>query len=233
MTSAALPHDVPPPTTVTVIGADDPLGEAVMREALVRGLAVQATAARAEQIPRLSPRLQLHTADPQDQSSLLPAVDGADAVVLGLTPQTTGAPSMRLTDTVIALVRAMREVGAQRLVAASSLELGGRAPETGATALARSLARSARRVGPRGGLQDLQRLEQLCAGSGLDWTVLRAGSLTDLLGTKRARSVALAEGGDAQLAREDLACALLDQALRPGRRPRLAAVTARAGDDPA
>lgn len=227
MTSEALPHDVAPLTTLTVIGADDPLGEAVMREALVRGLTVRVTATRAELIPRLSPRLRVHTADPQDQQSLLPAVDGADAVVLGLSPQPAGAPSMRLTDTVIALVRAMREAGAQRLVAASSLELGGRAPETAATALAHSLVRGARRLGPHGGIQDLERLEQLCEGSGLDWTVLRAGSLTELLGTKRARTVPLAEGGDAQLAREDLACALLDQALQPGQRPRVAAVTAR------
>lgn len=227
MTSAALPHDVPPLTTLTVIGADDPLGEAVMREALVRGLTVRATAAHAELIPRLSPRLQVHAADPQDQRALRSAVDGADAMVLGLSPQPAGAPTMRMTDTVIALVRAMREARTTRLVVPSSLELGGLAAENGAAGRARSLARGARRIGPRGGLRDLERLEQLCEGSGMDWTVLRAGSLTDLLGTKRARCVPLSVGGDAQLAREDLACALLDQALQPGHRPRVAAVTAR------
>jgi nucleoside-diphosphate-sugar epimerase len=227
MTSAALPHDVPPLTTLTVIGADDPLGEAVMREALVRGLAVRATAAHAELIPRLSPRLQVRSADPRNQQSLLRAVDGADAVVLGLTPQTAGAPTMRMTDTVIALVRAMREARTTRLVVPSSLDLGGHAAEGGAAGRARSLARSARRIGPRGGLRDLERLERLCEGSGMDWTVLRAGSLTDLLGTRRAHCVPLTVGGDAQLAREDLACALLDQALQPGHRPRVAAVTAR------
>src|SRR5690625_5538020 len=73
-------------SSITVIGADDPLGEAVVREALVRGLLVQATAVHPEQLPRLSPTLRVVRARPAVQHELVPAISGTDAVVLGLSP---------------------------------------------------------------------------------------------------------------------------------------------------
>lgn len=209
--------------SITVIGADDPLGEAVVREALVRGLSVRATTPRPRQLPTLSRELSVVRARPDSQHELTPALTGADAVVLGLSPQLGLQPSMRITDTAIAAARAMREAGVRRLTAASSIDLAG--PSAAPSAL-RSL------LGPlhdrlhHGGLQDLRRMEQLLAGSGLDWTVLRAGALVELLGTRKQRTVPIEEGASRSVAREDLAHALLDQALRPGAEPRLLAVTA-------
>lgn len=210
-------------SSITVIGADDPLGEAVMREALVRGLSVHATARRPEQLPTLSRALRVVEARPSAQHELGPAISGSGAVVLGLSPQLDAEPTMRVTDAAIATARAMREAGVQRLAAASSLDLAG--PSTVPSAL-RSLLGPVHDRLHHGGLQDLRRLERLLAGSGLDWTVLRTGTLVDLLGTKQQRVVPLARGASRTLARDDLARALVDQALRPGGEPRVAAVTA-------
>lgn len=206
---------------ITVIGADDPLGEAVIREALVRGLEVVATAPLPDRVPRLSPALRLVRAEPHAQEDLAPAIAGTGTVVLALSPRPDGEPTMRRTDATLATVRAMREVGAHRLVAASSIELGGAA----ATGL-RGLTAPVRRRRHHGGLQDLRRLEQLLTGSGTDWTVLRAGTLTDLLGTRRQQVVGLEHGAAGRIAREDLAHALVDQAQRQGTAERVLAVTA-------
>ncbi|MCT1384775.1 NAD(P)H-binding protein [Brachybacterium sp. p3-SID1565] len=202
--------------TLAVIGADDPLGEAVVREALVRGLRVLATAPLPRRVPRLSPELEVLRAESGSQEDLEPAVRGADGVVLALTPQLVHDATMLATDAAIAAVRAMRAVGAQRLVGVSSTQLSD----------------SSRLWGPlrrrlhHGGLQDLRRLERLLAGSGLDWTVLRAGRTTDLLGTREQVVGSSLEHGDRTLPREDLARALVDQALAEGREPRILTVTA-------
>lgn len=209
--------------SITVIGADDPLGEAVVREALVRGLSVRATTPRPHQFPTLSRELAVVRARPEAQHELTPAITGADAVVLGLSPQLGAEPTMRITDAAIATARAMREAGVRRLTAASSIDLAG--PSAAPTAL-RSLLTPLHDRLHHGGLQDLRRLEQLLAGSGLDWTVLRVGALVELLGTREQRTAPVAEGASRSVAREDLAHALLDQALHPGTEPRLLAVTA-------
>lgn len=108
-------------------------------------------------------------------------------------------------------------------MAASSLDLAG--PSAAPNALRSLLAPVHDRL-HHGGLQDLRRLERLLASSGLDWTVLRAGQLVDLLGTREQRVVPVETGASRTLAREDLARALVDQALRPGEEPRVLAVTA-------
>src|SRR5690625_3241849 len=152
-------------SSITVIGADDPLGEAVVGEALVRGLLVQATAVHPEQLPRLSPTLRVVRARPAVQHELVPAISGTDAVVLGLSPRLGSEPTMRVTDAAIATARAMRAAGVPRLMAASSLDLAG--PSAAPNALRSLLAPVHDRL-HHGGLQDLRRLERLLASSGLD-----------------------------------------------------------------
>lgn len=206
-----------------MIGADDPLGEAVVREALVRGCSVRATAPLPDRVPRLSPALQVLRAQSEVQEELVPAVRGADAVVLALSPQLGAEASMLATESAIATVRALREAGVRRLVAVSSTEVAG--PTAAPVALRRVLGPVHHRL-HHGGLQDLRRLEHLLAGSGLDWTVLRSGRLTDLLGTGEHALVPAHEDGSRTIAREDLARALVDQALSPGQDPRVLAVRA-------
>lgn len=202
--------------TITVIGADDLLGEAVVREALVRGLRVRATAPLPDRVPRLSPALEVVRAESGSQDDLAPAVAGSDAVVLGLTPQLIVDPTMLATDAVIATVRAMRDAGVQRLVAVSSTELEDPSPVRGPFL---------RRL-HHGGLEDLRRLERLMLGSGVDWTVLRAGRPTDLLGTRQQSVLTGPADTGRSLPREDLARALVDQALVPGSEPRVLNVVA-------
>lgn len=195
---------------LAVIGADDRLGEAVVREAVVRGLAVTATAADPARVARISAGLEVRGARESCEAELREAVQGADAVVLGLDPQLGSAPTTRRTDAAIALVRAMRAAGLGRLVAASHVDLAGPAllPRAVRGALAPLRARL-----DQGALADLRRMEHLLESASLDTTVLRAARLSEVLGSGAYRLVPPSEAVAASLPREDLARALVDQAL--------------------
>jgi len=214
-----------PSTRLAVIGADDPLGEAVVREALVRGIAVTATAPDPSRVARVTADLEVRAARERSEEDLREAISGADAVVLGIGTRLSSPPTMIRTDTAVALVRAMRALGLPRLVAASHVDLAGpaRAPRAVRAALA-----PLRTALHQGSVADLRRMEHLLGSSGLATTVLRAGRLTDLLGSKAYRLVAPEEAVAAPLPLEDLARALVDQALEASSaRPVYAVVPAR------
>lgn len=238
--SAARPGRAP----IAVIGADSVLGEAVTRDAILRGIPVRSIAEHPERVARISPAQEIFALSGTETSALEAALHGARGVILALEPD----PRVDRTALVLATLRAMRALEIERVVASSSLALLGPAEDpqadTRLAAAAASVARSALRALPLrrseqrapqavpapAQLLDLRRMEMLLAGSGLDWSLVRAGSLSDLLGTRTARLVpADGAGRDAAtrtVAREDLARMLLELALAPGTEPRLHAVAA-------
>ncbi|PWH06675.1 hypothetical protein DEO23_06995 [Brachybacterium endophyticum] len=223
--STAHPADPPPPPRLAVFAADSLLGEAVARDALLRACEVVSAAEDPSLVAQVSPAQQIIGIDPGDPVGLLAALDGASAVILALEPDPVpGAHRCDLSELLVSVVRAMRRTGVGRLVSSSSLALSGEAADP---RVDRSTRRAARdlltalrtEVSPEDHTRELRRCEMLLDGSGTDWTVLRAGRLTDLLGTRRPRLVDAASATDAssrRIAREDLARALVDQALVPG-----------------
>ncbi|MFE5777404.1 NAD(P)-dependent oxidoreductase [Brachybacterium sp. NPDC056505] len=233
--SSARPDPTPVHPRIAVFGADGLLGEAVARDALLRSLEVVSAAEDPSRPARISPAQMLVRIDPGDPVGLLDALEGADAVVLALDPDTAAAgrsadagPGADDVDLVMSVIRGMRRRHVPRLVASSSLALHG---DPASPRVDRSLRRVLGELGRelRGAAdqtaraRDLRRCEMLVAGSGLDWTLLRAGRLTDLLGTRSPRLVradgAAADPQDPRtraIPREDLARALVDQALVAG-----------------
>jgi uncharacterized protein YbjT (DUF2867 family) len=216
--TASPSHQTP---SVALIAADRPLGEAVLQACL--GSPVRALAADPGRVPRLSPSQQIIRADLGDESGCVEAFEGIRAVVLPLEPDGTG----ELADMVTTVLRAARRAGVTRVVASSDAHLRGPAsdprPHSGLQA-ARSgaLTRSRARTGQ---LLDLRHCEMLLAGSGLDWTVVRTGPLTDLMGLggrepAPADTIPATEA-DRPVSREDLAQVLLDLARVSGQDPRV------------
>lgn len=213
-----------PHRRIAVPHADTLLGEAVTRDVLLRGLDVLSIAEDAGRVARISPTQRILAADVRGED-LSGAFEDVDTVVLPLAPDGDRVAVPTDAELVTGVVRSMRRAGIRRVVASSSLDLTGAAADPVLGSGLGSLGRSSGRTRH---LLDLRHCEMLLAGSGADWTVLRAGRLTELLGT-RSPTLLRADAGQAdprarRIPREDLARALVDAALAPGSAPRVRAV---------
>lgn len=195
---------------LTVFGATGGTGSAVVRQALAAGHEVTAAARRPEAVtePRQE-RLSLARVDVLDPASLGAAVEGRDAVISAL-----GIGMRRHATTVYsagtgAVADAMRAAGVKRLLVVSTTGLQE----------SRDLP-FAQRLVVKGLLQrilrapyaDMAAMEELVRGCELEWTVVRAGRLTDgaAVGGYRV-AVDRPLRGAWTLSRADLARCLLDR----------------------
>jgi nucleoside-diphosphate-sugar epimerase len=208
------------PRPLLVFGADSLLGEAVVRDALLRSLPVRSGAEDTSRVARIGPGQQILALAPGDERTLAEAADGVRAAVFAAGPEGADGSAERRgsadpTESTVAALRALRRAGVRRVVAASSTALHGGA---------------AAPVLPRGSGSGPRADHLLLEASGADWTVLRAGRLTDLLGTRKPMLLAAEQGArvpaSRRIPREDLARALVDQALVPGQDPRVLVVAA-------
>jgi nucleoside-diphosphate-sugar epimerase len=210
-----------PAPSLAVVGADRPLGEAVLHEAL--GTPVLALAQDPGRVPRLTPSHRVPGPAPRDEAGYAEVLTDVRSVVLALEADGTTELAGEVTE----VLRGARRAGVSRVVACSSAHLRGPASDprppsglaaTRAGALTRSRAQTQQ-------LLDLRHCEMLLAGSGLDWTVVRTGPLTDLMGLGSQDVVAAgsapAKEADRPVSREDLAAVLLAQARRAGGEPRV------------
>lgn len=223
------PRPIPRPR-IAVLAAETGTGEAVARDAVLRGMEVLCLAQQPERVARVSPAQQILALPGEGEpealaSAIADAALGADAAILALEPE----PGVDRTELVTAALRALRAADVRRVVASSSLLLRGGAHDPVIDTGVRSALGALKPGGiPRSALLDLRHAEILLEMSGLDWTILRAGSLTDQLGTRRPRlfpaDTAARDASARSIAREDVARALLDQAVQSGAEPRVQAV---------
>ena len=134
-------------------------------------------------------------ADLEAGTDLTDAVSGADAVVFAAGAGAGSGPERKRTVDLggaVKLVEAARAAGIARYVMVSSV--GAHDPEAGADAM-------------RPYLRAKAEADEMLAASGLDWTIVRPGRLTDDPGTGMVR-VSTALGDRADVSREDVAATL-------------------------
>ncbi|MFW5416178.1 NAD(P)H-binding protein [Nocardiopsis sp. CNT-189] len=201
---------------ITVLGAGGGVGREVVAQALAAGHEVTAVV-RDRVRARLDghDRLDTAAADALDPASLLPAVKGADAVVSALGGRGGASePTTVCERGARAAVEAMRTAEVRRIVAisAATVTAEGDGPFT-RFAVKPLLTRVLRH--PRA---DSLRMEEVLAGSGLDWTVLRPPMLLDRPRTGRYR---MSDGanvrGGLRIGRADVADAALAVLTDPAR----------------
>lgn len=154
---------------ITVVGGNGGTGAEVVRIAAERGHHVTSLSRTRTPAPRAGVREVV--GDALNPDRVQDAVAGADAVVV-----TVGGSSKRdrhRTEVTRSVVAAMQDAGVRRLIVQSSLGVGdsmellpGPARVFAKAALGRALA-------------DHAEQEAAVAASGLDWTVVRPGGLTD------------------------------------------------------
>ena len=187
---------------ITVVGGSRGTGALVAQQAAAAGHAVR-TVSRSLGVP-IAGVEQLRL-DATSASALEPALKGADVVIV-----TVGAPGRKgetpRTDITRAVVSAMTAVGVERIVVQSSYGVADSydsMPFVVKHLVVPLILRSA--------LADHERQESLLADSGLDWTVIRPGGLTD---EKSRGPVRLAAGDGSsgslgRIPRTDVAAMLL------------------------
>ncbi|GAA1070153.1 NAD(P)-dependent oxidoreductase [Nocardiopsis composta] len=201
---------------ITVLGAGGGIGREVVAQALAGGHRVTAVVRdRARAGLGGHDRLDAVTADALDPASLLPAVKGADAVVSALGGRGgLSEPTTVCERGALAAVEAMHTAEVRRIVAISAATV----TDEGDGPFTRLAVKPLLRRMLRHPRADSIRMEEVLAGSGLDWTVLRPPRLLDRprTGRYRMREGANVRGG-LQIGRADVADAVLRVLADPAR----------------
>ena len=171
---------------LTIFAATGGIGRQILDQAAAAGhdvtVVVRNPAAVSRQVRTIT--ADLATAEP---AALASAIGGADAVLSALGPRSKDDYGIASAGT-RAIVGAMREVGVRRVVAVSAAPVGTvpspRRPsppkhDPGDGFFMRHLLTPLVRTALRGLYEDLALMEDVLAGSGLDWTVVRPPRLTN------------------------------------------------------
>lgn len=173
---------------VLVIGASRGIGLEVVKRALQRDYLVRAFARSVARIEIEDPRLERVAGDARLAADLRRALAGVDAVVqtLGVPPNPAFiiGPVDLFSSATAALLPAMREAGVRRLIAVTGFGAGD--SRASIPALQRLPFRLV--FGRAYADKDIQ--ERLIRDSGLDWTLVRPGVLTNGRPTGRYRVLA-------------------------------------------
>lgn len=168
-----------------VIGASRGIGLAVVKQALAQGHSVRAFARSASRIGIDDPRLERMAGDARSAEDLKRALSGVDAVVLALgVPPDLGfivGPVDLFSAATRALLPAMHEAGVRRLLAVTGFGAG----DSGQAISC--LQRLPFKLVFGRAYADKDRQEQMIRDSGLDWTLVRPGVLTNGPATGRYR----------------------------------------------
>jgi putative NADH-flavin reductase len=174
--------------TILIVGASRGTGLQTVRKALAAGHRVRALARSAATIPIEDEKLERVTGDATDRTALLNALEGVDAVIVTLgvaqSLATTISGTRLFSTATRALVDVMKEKGVRRLVAITGIGTGDSRGHGGPLYDWVAFPLLLKRV-----YDDKDVQEQIIRRSGLDWTIVRPGLLTNDPMTGRYRAL--------------------------------------------
>ncbi len=188
---------------LAVFGATGGTGRQIVEQALGQGYDVAALVRDPAKISILHDHLTLVQGNVLDRDAVDRTVGGADAVFVSL-GNTANNPDMVVSQGTAVVMAAMHAADVKRLIVISSLGVGDskdQIPLFFKAIIATALRKA---------FQDKEAQEKLVMASGLDWTIIRPGGLTDApaAGVYRA-GLDHTIGG--QIARADVAAFALAQ----------------------
>ncbi|MBB6348182.1 SDR family oxidoreductase [Nonomuraea muscovyensis] len=196
---------------LVIFGANGPTGRLATTQALAEGHPVTAVTRHPEAFPISHPALDVVKADALDPVAVDRAVDGRDAVISTLgVPYGSEAPTT-MSESARNIVEAMAVHGIRRLVCVTSTGVPMRPPPGETLVYRKVVVPLLLRMG-RPLYEDAGRMEEIVAGTDLDWTVIRPSGLFD------AHAVTDYTVGPPQMigrftSRRDLADALIREAV--------------------
>lgn len=163
--------------TVALFGATGPTGRHIIEEALKQGYNLSVYTRDPKKLAPFAGRIKIVVGDLQDQSAIAKCVQGADAVISALGPNSLKVqgdkPVMHGLTHVIA---AMKHAGVRRLIQISTAAY--RDPRDGFAIKTHAFALLFKVIA-RKGYEDIKATGELVAHSDLDWTLVRIPNLKD------------------------------------------------------
>ncbi len=170
-----------PTHCLAVFGATGGTGRQIVSQALEAGHTVRALVRDPARLPIRHPQLHLITGNVLDADAVERTITGADAVIVSL-GNTANNPDWIVSEGTRVIVAAMQKLGVRRLIVISSLGVGDSCDQV--PTFFKLLMKTALKKP----MEDKERQEQIVAASGLDWTIVRPGGLTNGPRTGRYRA---------------------------------------------
>lgn len=165
---------------IVIFGANGATGRLLTRRALDAGHTVVAVTRHPGQFPVTGTALTVAEADVRDAAAVTAVIDGADAVLSTLGVTFTMDPVDTYSVGVGNIVAAMRATGVDRLAVVSSTAIADYPGRTDTPFALRVVQPVISRIFGRTLYADMRRMEDVVAGSGLNWTIVRPSGLFDL-----------------------------------------------------
>lgn len=199
-----------------VFGANGPTGRLVVGQALNAGHRVTAVTRRPDQFPVSSTLLDVVAADVTDSDGVARVLSTGPAAVIS----TFGVPYSRrkirvYSDGITNITQAMTRFGVERLVCVSSTTVAREEAPGESWLWRKGIVPVLRNVVGRTLYDDMQRMEEIVASSGLNWTVVRPGGLFDAVEPTADYRVSERRLSGRFTSRADLAQVLLKEATEP------------------
>jgi putative NADH-flavin reductase len=193
---------------IAVIGASRGIGFEVVKFALLQGHAVRAYARRRGQLTLDTPMLGIFEGDVMDRATLDDVVEGADLVCCAIGVRWSRERVYTFSAGTKNILDAMRKGGAPRLICVTGIGAGDSKGHGGFFHERIMLKYFLNRI-----YEDKTRQEELVRGSGIDWTIVRPGFLTNGPMTVRYRALTDLRGVAAgRISRADVAHFIVSQA---------------------
>ncbi|MEX3927033.1 NAD(P)H-binding protein [Paraburkholderia sp. BR10936] len=157
--------------TIALFGATGPTGRHIIEEALKQGYNLSVYTRDAKKLASFAGRVEIVVGDLQDQSAIARSVQGADAVISALGPNSLKVqgdkPIMHGLTNIIA---AMKHAGVRRLIQISTAAY--RDPKDSFAFKTHAFALLFKVIA-RKGYEDIEATGELVANSDLDWALQR------------------------------------------------------------
>ena len=190
---------------IAVFGATGGAGRQVVEQALAAGHQISALARNPAKLALTDDNLTIVAGNVLDAIEVEETLQGADAVVVSL-GNTDSNPDDVVSQGTQIIISAMQRLGRpQRIVIVSSLGVGESKDQVpfAFKLLMKSVLKKP--------MQDKERQEALLKASGLDWTIVRPGGLTNGPATGRYRAGLDPKISAGQVSRADVAAFVLAQ----------------------
>lgn len=157
---------------IALFGATGGAGQQIIAQALESGHVIQALVRDPARLSHQNPNLSLITGDVLDPAAVAQTLAGADAAIVSL-GNTANNPDWIVSNGTHVIIEAMKPRGPRRLVVITSLGVGDSKDQVpfAFKMLMKTVIKKP--------MEDKERQEQIVRASGLDWTIIRPGGLTN------------------------------------------------------